>query len=55
MKYDLVKEDKGNYLRITKFHEKVNEKIKKGWMPQGGICYARTTKEAWLIQAMIKE
>jgi len=36
------------------FPEKVKEKIKEGWQPQGGVCYHNSGHYHGLSQAMVK-
>jgi hypothetical protein len=37
------------------FHKTVNNHMKLGWKPQGGICiYTRVNSEVCLLQAMVK-
>lgn len=48
--YDLVFEDS-----ITELKDKVNEMIKQGWRPQGGVCTSVNMGVGVLFcQAMIK-
>lgn len=50
MQYDVIKASNEYDLKL-----RVNEAIKKGWKPQGGIAFAISGwSETW-IQAMVKE
>jgi hypothetical protein len=48
MEYKVIKEDHLSWLSNS-----VNEHLKKGWKPQGGIFY--DSKNNAYLQAMIKE
>ena len=55
MKYRIAT---NNYSKLSGFRkqleDEVNALIKKGWKPQGGICYALPYGTS-ILQAMIKE
>jgi len=43
---------------FSRFLDKVNEAIREGWRPQGGIAVMKNPKgeyDAWYHQALIKE
>ncbi|WP_083677127.1 DUF1737 domain-containing protein [Winogradskyella sp. J14-2] len=43
------------YIEVSGLVEAVNSDIKKGWLPQGGVSYARTDGISnYHMQAMIK-
>lgn len=40
---------------LTGFDEEINELIKEGWQPIGGICASVSPREKeWFYQAMVK-
>lgn len=59
MQYKVLREESGNFSASLKNLEKeVEELIKKGWIPQGGISISSFTIELphyIIAQAMIKE
>ena len=53
MKYDIV-----NGTDMELFVDRVNKKIEAGWIPKGGIVFARrqnAKQKSYFIQAIIKE
>lgn len=56
LEYDIVETDDGDFLI-----ELINERIKEGWLPQGGINIAwygsedRDNLDTWYAQAIVRE
>ena len=59
MRYELVLVDARYALTAKKkFEDEVNKRMKKGWIPKGGVCYGVDKigeQRILFCQAMIKE
>jgi hypothetical protein len=40
---------------VQKLENDVNDLIRKGWKPQGGVSRAETNEFSWFAQAMVKD